>query len=259
MLLKLGSTGRNVRELQTLLKERGFWTHPHITETFGPVTETAVINFQKANGLKPDGKVGPATWTKLAEPVAVKVTPVYTPVDTKEDFSDPEDEMLIERITEAYPTSKNIAELVKFINAFKLTRKINRIVYHCTATQPDATIAGILKYWRDKLKWKSPGYHILVTADGQWSMLQDFNLPSNGVEGINRDSIHISYIGGIDRAGKAKDTRTAGQNAVFEACYHLFSKKVPAATHHGHYEFSNKACPSYNVKAWITEIKNGLL
>jgi N-acetylmuramoyl-L-alanine amidase len=255
MLLKVGSKGRQVRELQTLLKERGFWTHPHITENFGPVTEQAVKNFQKANGLKDDGKVGPSTWSKLSEPVKPKVTPVYAPTPVTEDFSDPEDEMLIERLTEAYPTSKNLAELVKLINDFKLTRKISRIVYHCTATQPEATIAGILKYWKDKLKWKSPGYHILVTADGSWTMLQDFNLPSNGVKGINQNSIHISYIGGIDRAGKAKDTRTDGQKAIFEACYYLFSRKIPKVTHHGHYEFDNKACPSFKVDKWIETIE----
>jgi N-acetylmuramoyl-L-alanine amidase len=75
------------------------------------------------------------------------------------------------------------------------------------------------------------------------------------VKGINQNSIHISYIGGIDKSGKAKDTRTAGQSAVFEACYHLFSRKIPTATHHGHYEFDNKACPSFNVKNWINKIK----
>jgi N-acetylmuramoyl-L-alanine amidase len=253
-ILRKGSKGTRVAELQELLKKAGYWKLD-ITQNFGPVTEAAVKLFQKDNGLKDDGVVGPATWGKLSESVKSNVKPVLKPSTVVEDFSDPEDEMLIEKIQEAYPTCKNIPELVKLINEYKLTRKISRIVYHCTATQPEATIAAITKYWKEKLKWKSPGYHIISTADGSWTLLYDLNLPSNGVKGINQSSIHISYIGGIDRAGKAKDTRTAGQSAVFEACYHLFSRKIPSATHHGHYEFDNKACPSFNVKNWINKIK----
>ena len=254
-ILRKGSKGPRVVELQNLLKAAGYWRIGSITDNFGPVTEAAVKLFQFEKGLNDDGVVGPATWGKLVELGKSKITPIVKPNMTTEDESDPEDEMLIEKIQEAYPTCKNIPELVKLINEYKLTRKVSRVVYHCTATQPEATIAAILKYWKEKLKWKSPGYHILVTADGSWTLLYDFNLPSNGVKGINQNSIHISYIGGIDKAGKAKDTRTAGQKAVFEACYHLFSRKVPTATHHGHYEFDNKACPSFNVKNWINEIK----
>jgi N-acetylmuramoyl-L-alanine amidase len=253
-ILRKGSKGPRVAELQGLLKKAGYWKLD-ITQNFGPVTEVAVKVFQKDKGLKEDGVVGPSTWGVLSQSVASTIKPITKPVASTEDFSDPEDEMLVEKIKEAYPTCKNIPELVKLINDYKLTRKVNRVVYHCTATQPEATIVAIMKYWKEKLKWKSPGYHILVTADGSWTLLQDFNLPSNGVQGINFDTIHISYIGGIDKTGKARDTRTGGQHAVFEACYHLLSKKLPKATHHGHYEFDNKACPSFKVDSWIKKIK----
>ena len=253
-ILRRGSKGPRVTELQNLLKSAGYWKIGSITDSFGPVTEAAVKLFQLEKGLKDDGIVGPATWGKLVEAGKSVIKPVVPVNATTEDHSDPEEEMLIEKIKEAYPTCKNIPELVKLINEYKLTRTISRIVYHCTATQPEATVAAILKYWKEKLGWKSPGYHILVTADGSWTLLYDFNKPSNGVKGINATSIHISYIGGIDKAGKAKDTRTDGQKAVFEACYHLFKAKLPKATHNGHYEFDNKACPSFKVDAWIKSI-----
>lgn len=32
---------------------------------YGPATQKAIMIFQKANGLKVDGKVGKKTWTKL--------------------------------------------------------------------------------------------------------------------------------------------------------------------------------------------------
>ena len=56
--LKRGSTGANVRYLQTVLgiKSDG---------QFGPITDRAVRAFQAANKLKVDGIVGPITWGKL--------------------------------------------------------------------------------------------------------------------------------------------------------------------------------------------------
>lgn len=254
-ILREGSKGPRVVELQKLLKSVGYWGIGSITDNFGPITKYAVKLFQEDKELSVDGVVGPATWAKLVESQADAIKPIAKPNLTTEDESDPEEEMIIDKIQEAYPTCKNIPELVKLISEYKLTRNVSRIVYHCTATQPEATIAGIMNYWKNKLKWKSPGYHILVTADGSWTMLYDFNLPSNGVKGINQNSIHVSYIGGIDKAGKAKDTRTDGQKAVFEACYHLFKRKIPKATHHGHNEFDNKACPSFIVKDWIKGIE----
>lgn len=58
MTLKKGSRGAEVKELQGLL-------HIYQDGIFGPLTEEAVKEFQKANGLTPDGIVGDKTWAKL--------------------------------------------------------------------------------------------------------------------------------------------------------------------------------------------------
>src|SRR6478752_5606230 len=59
-VLKRGSKGQEVVRLQQRLKEIGF--DPKGADgTFGGDTEAAVNAFQKANGLKVDGQVGPAT------------------------------------------------------------------------------------------------------------------------------------------------------------------------------------------------------
>ena len=58
MLLKVGSTGDDVVKLQ---KKLG--VDP--VGTFGPKTEAAVKDWQKANGLTADGLVGDATWKKM--------------------------------------------------------------------------------------------------------------------------------------------------------------------------------------------------
>jgi len=58
MLLKNGSKGDDVKKLQEKLGVEAIGT-------FGPKTEAAVKAWQKANGLKDDGIVGDATWSKL--------------------------------------------------------------------------------------------------------------------------------------------------------------------------------------------------
>lgn len=57
-VLKLGSKGKEVEDLQRYLKIK-------IDGDFGPKTETAVKKFQKDNKLTPDGVVGPKTWNAM--------------------------------------------------------------------------------------------------------------------------------------------------------------------------------------------------
>ena len=62
--LRVGSKGSQVTSLQQRLKELGYFKG-NITKYFGPITKNAVINFQKSQGLKADGIVGPKTWNAL--------------------------------------------------------------------------------------------------------------------------------------------------------------------------------------------------
>lgn len=261
MILRLNSKGKLVKDLQVRLNKLGFViskTGPgspgNETDNFGKLTEDAVKRFQTANKLRPDGVVGTNTWGALLRNEQINIKPIYTN-NTKEDFSDPEDEMIVSDVKEDVPTSPHITELINLIEMSKITRKVTRLVFHCTATAQTATVASIQKYWKEKLKWKSPGYHIIVKPDGSWTQLRDFNNITNGVEGINSNSIHISYIGGVDSKGKPVDNRTEGQKEVFETVWRCFKNKMPKLTFHGHYEFSKKACPSFNVEKWIETLE----
>ena len=62
--LWVGSSGAEVKTLQTKLKRWGYYTGS-IDGVFGSGTKKAVIAFQKKNGLTPDGIVGPATLKAL--------------------------------------------------------------------------------------------------------------------------------------------------------------------------------------------------
>jgi len=62
--LKIGSIGNDVRKLQERLKDLGFY-NGRIDGIFGGATLSAVKAFQKHEGLKVDGIVGPETARKL--------------------------------------------------------------------------------------------------------------------------------------------------------------------------------------------------
>lgn len=144
-------------------------------------------------------------------------------------------------------------------------RNIKHIVIHCTATSQDTKVTSIERFWREKLHWKSPGYHYVIQANGVVHTLLTEDKVSNGVRGHNAHSIHISYIGGIDEHGNAKDTRTLAQrNAMLELVRQL-KRRYPEADVLGHRDLSPdengdgiiqprewvKECPSFDVRAWL--------
>jgi len=61
--LQQGATGWSVKSLQLVL--RGVDAQLAIDSDFGPLTRDAVVKFQTACGLTPDGIVGPITWQVL--------------------------------------------------------------------------------------------------------------------------------------------------------------------------------------------------
>ena len=63
-VLRQGSKGSDVKEMQRRLKQWGYYKGS-VDGIFGAGTRSAVISFQKKNGLKADGVVGKATFKAL--------------------------------------------------------------------------------------------------------------------------------------------------------------------------------------------------
>jgi len=129
-------------------------------------------------------------------------------------------------------------------------RDIKYIVIHCTATQPNTKKEAILSYWKNTLKWKTVGYHRLIDANGVIHELAKYEQTTNGVKGYNSESIHFSYIGGIDESGRPKDTRTLKQKESLLYLVKQAKKQFPNAIVQGHKDFKGvaKACPSFDAK-----------
>jgi N-acetylmuramoyl-L-alanine amidase len=127
-------------------------------------------------------------------------------------------------------------------------REIKWIVVHCSATPLNATIAAIQRYWREVLKWKAPGYHVIIEQDGKRTELQPFDKTANGVAGHNANAIHVCTIG-----GQNTDDRTTAQKDELYFTLKALQFMYPNAVIRGHRDFPNvaKACPRYDARKWF--------
>ncbi len=135
-------------------------------------------------------------------------------------------------------------------------RKIENIVLHCTATSQKTTVASILNFWKTELGWSVPGYHYLIKPDGTYENLVTIEKPSNGVKGHNYNSIHISYIGGVDKHNRPVDNRTPAQKQTQIELIKKLKIQFPDAKILGHRDFSGvtKSCPSFEVAKWVKSV-----
>lgn len=205
--IKKGNKGEEVKVLQQKLK---------ITTDgiFGSNTEEAVKAFQKSKGLTIDGIVGPKTWQALGVTVANK-------------------------------------------------RKITEIIVHCEATPegenftPEQVNAShkarrFSPYVRDGKTWYI-GYHYVIQLDGEVIPCRPESIKGCHCTGHNANSIGISYVGGCpprtdkNWMKKAKDTRTPAQKAALIKLLKELKARYPGASIHGHRDFANKACPSFDA------------
>ena len=94
---------------------------------------------------------------------------------------------------------------------------------------------------------------MLIEPNGTVNRLLPFDSIANGVKGFNSISVHISYIGGITKAGKPLDNRTPAQKKAILDCIAEVKEwsDNKALIIQGHRDFpnQNKACPCFDAKA----------
>ena len=110
--------------------------------------------------------------------------------------------------------------------------------------------------------WKQVGYTDMFHLDGSVERLVENNEDAwvdgweitNGAKGYNAVSRHIVYVGGCDKKMKPKDTRTQAQRDALKAYVLDFHRRHPKVRIVGHCDLAAKACPSFDVAAWLKEI-----
>lgn len=110
--------------------------------------------------------------------------------------------------------------------------------------------------------WKQVGYSVLIHLNGNAEILVNYNEDNfitpdeitNGATGFNGVSRHIVYVGGCDKAGKPKDTRTPLQTDTLRNLVITQLKIHPNLIIIGHNQVAAKACPSFDVPNWLRSI-----
>lgn len=128
-------------------------------------------------------------------------------------------------------------------------REIDKIIIHCTATPEGRNITvKEVRQWHLARGFNDIGYHYVILLDGTVQTGRPVSRVGAHVKGQNTGSIGIAYVGGIDRSGAAKDTLNPAQEAAMVNLINDLRERFGHLTLHGHNEFDNKACPSFNVK-----------
>ncbi len=135
-------------------------------------------------------------------------------------------------------------------------RTIKHIVIHCSAGYGNRQ--SIEKFWKEKLGWKSPGYHFLIDPDGTVHQLAGLDQLTNGVKGFNTSSINICYIGGVDpkNVKRAIDSRTDAQKGAIISCIQYayeWAKEyqdITAIKILGHRDFSPDKNGNGQIESW---------
>lgn len=128
-------------------------------------------------------------------------------------------------------------------------RSVNMLIWHCTATPEGrpVSVAEIDRWHRDR-DFAEIGYHFVVHLDGRIERGRDLEKVGAHVQGHNVGTIGAVYVGGTERDGDAKDTRTAAQKKAMLALTVAITNDPRIVRIAGHNEFDNKACPSFDVR-----------
>lgn len=109
------------------------------------------------------------------------------------------------------------------------------IVLHCTETPEgkEQTVKDIDRLHR-KRGLNGLGFHYLVHLDGAVSSGRPEEVVGAHAQNHNANSVAVAYVGGTDKSGAAKDTRTAAQKACLKALIEHLRKQYPEAAVVGH-------------------------
>jgi len=157
----------------------------------------------------------------------------------------------------------------------KNTRKIDKIVIHCSATPEgrSVSVADIDK-WHRQRGFNGIGYHYVVCLDGTIVKGRDEQIAGAHCSGHNALSVGVCYVGGCDSEMRPKDTRTLRQREALHSIVAQLLCRYPQARVYGHNQlacrrgrtqpgfdylacrddcsrcrYAAKACPSFDVKS----------
>lgn len=144
-------------------------------------------------------------------------------------------------------------------------KKIDTIVIHCSATPEGLDFhASDIDRWHREQGFKMIGYNYVIDLDGTIEAGRPITMIGAHCKGWNNRSIGICYIGGVDKFGNPKDTRTLKQKEAMHKLVENLMDAYPSINLViGHRDTSPdlngdgvitsnewiKACPCFDIKS----------
>lgn len=135
---------------------------------------------------------------------------------------------------------------------------IRYITIHCAATPAGRNDSAEKITQMDIDRFGQPSYHFVIELDGSVHQTLLFSQRGSHTAKANTGNIGICYVGGMDAAMKMpKDTRTDLQKRAMAKLVRELKAKYPKAIVRGHRDWPHvaKACPSFDVAAWLKSEK----
>lgn len=149
-------------------------------------------------------------------------------------------------------------------------RKIKFLTIHCAATPEGRKVSSDdISKW-DIAKFGQISYHWVIELDGTAVRTLPDHFRGAHVGGHNTGNIGVCYVGGVDKFGKPKDTRTSAQIEAMRKIVLQYKRDFPGIKILGHRDWSpdlngdgkltpnewKKACPSFDVREWLKTLEN---
>lgn len=145
----------------------------------------------------------------------------------------------------------------------KNSRMVDLIVIHCSATKETARLTPLaLDRMHRQRGFNGCGYHYYIERDGKINSMRPSEKVGAHARGYNAHSLGICYEGGLDRNGRAADTRTERQKVSLRALVKVLRQLYPTINRVvGHRDLSQdrngdgvitsdewtKQCPCFDV------------
>ena len=146
-----------------------------------------------------------------------------------------------------------------------MTRKIDGIIIHCSATKPDwyagktpnEQMKEIDRWHREERGWRMIGYHATISRDGTIVQGRPYEMQGAHAKGSNKTTIGICLIGGFGSSAedRAIEHYTAAQLAalygLIQDLRSQYGIKQDKVIGHNRVSGVSKACPGFRVQRWL--------
>tara|TARA_S200000501_G_scaffold55953_2_gene46117 strand:+ start:14086 stop:14631 length:546 start_codon:yes stop_codon:yes gene_type:complete len=171
----------------------------------------------------------------------------------------------LQKLTGNLSSLKNSAKKLndkKNLSRTKPMRDINEIIIHCTATRKswyedkpvEDAVKELTRWHVEDNGWSTCGYHFAVNRKGEVGAARPVERSGAHCRGRNKNSIGVTLLGG--RGGTADDEFLANYTyeqdiALRDLIADLKEAHPKISKISGHNEWSNKACPCFDVSEWL--------